>query len=439
MAVVMIGIDPHKASHTATAIDATEKVLAKIRVKANTDQLNRLLEWAAVWPERTWAVENATGLGHLLAQQLLRAGEQVLDVPPKLAAKARLPSDGNTNKNDPNDARSVAVVGLRSAKVRPAVAEDYSAAMGMWSDRYLELAAARTQVVCRLHALLCELVPGGFPGVLRAAAAQRMLEEIAPDTPADHARLALAWQLLSDLVRIDEQRRQTKKHISLAVAASETTLTEVYGVGAFVACAVKGLVGTSIASPAEPPSPRTTAPPPSRCPRETRRSTGCPGEATDDSTTPSTWPPSPRSASRAHRSTTNANELRAKEPKKPSGHSNAGSATSSTPASSPTPKPPPPGAAVREGNRGTTLNPARPDRTPTSRLFGTATPGPAPTLRPARPRRRERNSPEPLDTNRYSFRSAAARLGPIFGVSVRHLLRNRIGGPRLTTTGPLIG
>ena len=66
-------------------------------------------------------MENATGLGHLIAQQLLAAGEAVLDVPPKLAAKARLLSDGDTNKNDPNDARSVAVAGLRSTKVRPAV------------------------------------------------------------------------------------------------------------------------------------------------------------------------------------------------------------------------------------------------------------------------------------------------------------------------------
>jgi transposase len=239
----MIGIDPRKASHTATAIDGSEKMVGKVRVKADRDQLERLLEWAWCWPERTWAVENATGLGRLITPQLLGAGEAVLDVPPKLAAKARLLSDGNTNKNDPNDARSVAVAGLRSTKVRSARQEDYSAVMGMWSDRYLELAAARTQVVCRLHALLCELLAGGYPGVLRANAAQQVLEGIDPAGPADHARLALAWQLLGDLKRIDEQRRETKRHMSLAVAASGTTVTDVYGVGPFVACAVKGHVG----------------------------------------------------------------------------------------------------------------------------------------------------------------------------------------------------
>jgi transposase len=59
-------------------------------------------------------VEGATGLGHLLAQQLIAAGEQVLDVPAKLVARARLLDAGDINNNDPNDALSVAVAALRS-------------------------------------------------------------------------------------------------------------------------------------------------------------------------------------------------------------------------------------------------------------------------------------------------------------------------------------
>ena len=55
-------------------------------------------------------------MGHLLAQQLLAAGERVLDVQPKLAARVRLLATGDINKNDPNDARSVAVAALRSRR-----------------------------------------------------------------------------------------------------------------------------------------------------------------------------------------------------------------------------------------------------------------------------------------------------------------------------------
>ena len=126
MVAVMIGIDPHKASHTAVAIDPAEVPLGQLRVRASAVQAERLLGWAQAWPERAWAVEGAGGLGHLLAQQLPSAGERVLDVPPKLAARVRLLATGNINKNDPNDARSVAVAALRSAAVREARSDDHA-------------------------------------------------------------------------------------------------------------------------------------------------------------------------------------------------------------------------------------------------------------------------------------------------------------------------
>ncbi len=107
MAEVMIGIDPHKSSHTAVAIGSGEEPLGELQVHACPSQAGTLLAWAAAWPERTWAVEGAAGLGHLLAQQLVAAGEQVLDVPPKLAARVRLLQAGDTNKNDPGQAARI--------------------------------------------------------------------------------------------------------------------------------------------------------------------------------------------------------------------------------------------------------------------------------------------------------------------------------------------
>ena len=55
MAVVMIGVDPHKASHTAVAISAAEEPLGELRVRGCAAQAERLLAWAAAWPARTWA------------------------------------------------------------------------------------------------------------------------------------------------------------------------------------------------------------------------------------------------------------------------------------------------------------------------------------------------------------------------------------------------
>src|SRR5258708_38795458 len=156
----MIGVDPHKSSHTAVAISAAEEPLGEVRVRASAAQAGRLVRWAAAWPERTWAVEGAAGLGHLLARQLVAAGERVLDVPPKLAARVRLLQAGDTNKNDPNDALSVAVAPLRSKARRQVLAEDHAAGLKAWSKRHRDLARSRNQVTCRLHAVLTDLAAG---------------------------------------------------------------------------------------------------------------------------------------------------------------------------------------------------------------------------------------------------------------------------------------
>lgn len=106
---VLIGVDPHKGSHTAVAIDHDEVPLAQLRVRATRMQCEQLLEWAEVFPERRWAIESAGGLGYLLAQQLIAAGENVVDVPPTLSARVRVLGSGKSQKNDPNDALSTAV------------------------------------------------------------------------------------------------------------------------------------------------------------------------------------------------------------------------------------------------------------------------------------------------------------------------------------------
>jgi transposase len=85
--MIIIGIDPHKASHTAVAIDEHETVLSEMTTRICRTQTQRLRSWAEKFDERVWAVESANGLGYLLAQQLVAAGERVVDVPPALAAR----------------------------------------------------------------------------------------------------------------------------------------------------------------------------------------------------------------------------------------------------------------------------------------------------------------------------------------------------------------
>jgi len=241
---VMIGIDPHKGSHTAVAISLAGESLGQLQVRASAAQAGRLLAWAKAWPERTWAVEGAEGLGHLLAQQLLSAGERVLDVPPKLAARVRLLATGDINKNDPNDARSVAVAALRSAEVREARREDHAAVLKVWSKRYRDLGRARTQMACRLHQVLCELIPGGFSGEITAGQAARILASITPAGAVAAARWELAAELTEDLRGIDTRIRDTRKKAATAVRAAGTSLTGLFGAGPVIAAAVMGDVRT---------------------------------------------------------------------------------------------------------------------------------------------------------------------------------------------------
>ena len=159
---VMIGIDPHKRSHTATMLDRRQRELRQITVRSGSRQLAELLEWANGARRRTWAVECASGLGYLLAQQLVAAGETVVDVPATLASRVRVLGTGQSTKTDPNDARSVAIAALHApalAVVRPA---DHVTVCRLLAKHHTDVARWRTKQCCRLHALMLELVPGGI-------------------------------------------------------------------------------------------------------------------------------------------------------------------------------------------------------------------------------------------------------------------------------------
>src|ERR1700694_4991422 len=132
---VIIGIDPHKASHTAVAIGCDERQLAEIRVRATCQQTTRLLAWAEPLGDRTWAVESAGGLGYLLSQQLVEAGERVLDVPATLASRVRVLGTGRSNKNDANDGYSIAVAALHAPRLASVAQADHAAVLRLLAKR----------------------------------------------------------------------------------------------------------------------------------------------------------------------------------------------------------------------------------------------------------------------------------------------------------------
>ncbi len=128
--MITIGVDPHKCSHTAVALDEGREVLDELRVPANKATLTRLQRWARHWPERTWAIEGANGLGHLLAQQLVAEGDAVVDVPATLAARTRQLDRGHGRKTDGIDAQAVATVAQCHHDLRRVVSSVSSLTVG---------------------------------------------------------------------------------------------------------------------------------------------------------------------------------------------------------------------------------------------------------------------------------------------------------------------
>jgi transposase len=240
---VLIGIDPHKRSHHAVAIDREEVKLAELSVRAAKDQTERLLSWAARFPERRWAIESAGGLGYLLSQQLVGAGEEVIDVPATLAARVRVLGSGRSQKNDPNDALSTAIAALRHRGLREVHADDHRAILRMLATRHHDLGSLRTQAACRLHASLAALIPGGFSGRLSAKTASSLLRSVSPTDGVTAERKAQAQELVADVRRLDAEIAAVKKRIVVAVAASKTSTVEVYGVGPVVAAIIVGHSG----------------------------------------------------------------------------------------------------------------------------------------------------------------------------------------------------
>ena len=240
---VIIGVDPHKASHTAVAISDDECELASVKVRSTRRQVPQLLAWAEPLGARTWAIESAGGLGYLLAQQLVACGESVVDVPATLASRVRVLASGRSNKNDPNDAFSVAIAALRNPALRPVPVADHGDVLRLLAKRNLDIGNHRTRVVCRLHAALADLAPGGIAKELNASDAIELLERIQPATPVEHARHDLAVELLDDVQRLDAQLKESHRRIRVAVKASGTSLTDLFGVGPIIAGALIGYTG----------------------------------------------------------------------------------------------------------------------------------------------------------------------------------------------------
>jgi transposase len=181
-----------------------------------------------------WSAQAGCALGqrmartHLgLAQHLVTAGESVVDVP----------------KTDALDAVSVATVAMHSRGLHQVIREDHATLLRLLADRRDELTQERRRAVNRLHRLLRDLRAGGAPTELGAEDAAALLTTIRPVTAVEHERKGMARALVADVRRLDRDLRINRKRCAEAVAASGSTLPQIFGISDVLAAKILGHTG----------------------------------------------------------------------------------------------------------------------------------------------------------------------------------------------------
>jgi transposase len=242
MKQIIIGVDPHKLSATIEVVDRHENVLTSRRFATDEAGYAAMRKHVAALPDRVWAVEGSNGAGRSLAQRLLADGEHVVDVPAKLAARARMLDTGHGRKTDAHDAHSVAVAAVRSKELRVLAADPELEALRMLVDRREELARQRTQTANRLQRLLGELTPGKAKKDITTGQAKTILAGIRPRDLVGKTR-RLAAENLSDLVAVKKKIKDLTNELKAILAASGTGQMDLPGVGPIVAARVLADVG----------------------------------------------------------------------------------------------------------------------------------------------------------------------------------------------------
>lgn len=250
--MIVIGIDPHKSTHTATAVDpATNTDLGSIRINAAFDDYAQMMTWSGQWPDRIWAVENASGLGHHLAQWLIGRGEAVVDVPSTATARVRELSRGGRRKNDRIDAAAAACVAFSQGDFRPVAPEGHTDVLRILDERRTDLVKQNGRLINQLHALLRELLPGGIERDFGAEDAATQLKRLQPESAADAMRIKIGLEIVGDLRRLRFQIDDITDRVKAELVACGTTLPKIPGVGTVTACRILARTGNPMRFPNE--------------------------------------------------------------------------------------------------------------------------------------------------------------------------------------------
>ena len=288
--MMVIGVDPHKQSHTAVAADELGRKKAQCTVRARREGHRELIAWAReIAPAgRLWAVEDVRHVAGGLIRELLAAGEQVVFVPPELVAGERR-GGRERGKSDPIDALAIARLALRE-DLPAARLDEQVLEVRRLTDYRDDLVAERTRVVNRLRWMVHDLAPEPrSPGSGRA---RGKLEAELRALPAGAGR-AVALSQLARITALSAEITGLEQDLAALVTVLVPELLAVPGVAVITAAKIVGETGDirRFRSPAAFARHNGTAPSPPRAAPAMTAPTASTGAGTASSTPPSTAPP----------------------------------------------------------------------------------------------------------------------------------------------------
>ena len=237
--MVVLGTDAHKRNHTVVAADEAGVELGSITVAATPEGHLRLVKWAARWPGRRWAIEDCRALSRRLEADLLRVGESVVRVPPKMMAGVRR-SARTRGKSDPIDALAVARAALREPDLPVAQLDGPSREVRLLVDYRESLVKDRTAAQNRLRWRLHELEPGYHPpaGSLNR---HKTLDEIDELLTVHTSMVAeLGRREVARIRELTREANQLERDIRKRVVELVPSLLEIPGCGGLTAAKLVG-------------------------------------------------------------------------------------------------------------------------------------------------------------------------------------------------------
>lgn len=240
--MVVIGIDAHKKTHTAVAVDGSGRRIGSVTVKTTSDGHFKLVQWAARFGDYRWAIEDCRHVTVRLERDLLAAGGSITRVPPALTARTRK-NVRAAGKSDDIDALAVARAALADPDLPIAVLDQTARQLRQLVDHREQMVQHRTAMQNRVRWFLHELDPEYQPGSLSTlAAADRVITWLTNDRHDPHTA-GLCLELVTMIRQATIRINQLEKDIRKPIKATAAYLLELPGVGALTAAKLLGEIG----------------------------------------------------------------------------------------------------------------------------------------------------------------------------------------------------